>query len=75
MFGVWGNSSQSNKMFQIKFMLFAVVTLMAVNSAIAIIGGQDAYRSQFPYFAYLKIHRGKYDYYTGEMTVICPHST
>lgn len=43
-------------MFQAKFMLFAVVALMAVSSAIAIMGGQDAARNQFPYFAHLKIH-------------------
>lgn len=40
-------------------MLFAAVALMAVGSAIAIIGGQDAAREKFPYFAYLKTFRAK----------------
>lgn len=47
-------------MLQTKFILFAAVALMVVGSAVAIIGGQDAARGQFPYFAYLetyKIHR------------------
>lgn len=35
-------------------MLFGVVTLMAIGSTIAIIGGKDALRRQFPYYAYIK---------------------
>lgn len=46
-------------MYQTKLMLFAAVALMAVGSAIAIIGGQDAAREKFPYFAYLKTFRAK----------------
>lgn len=50
---------QSIKMFQTKSMLFAVVALMVVGSAIAIIGGKDAVRGKFPYFAYLKCYQIK----------------
>lgn len=46
-------------MFQMKFMLFAVVALMVVGSTIAIIGGKDALRRQFPYYAYLKTYEAK----------------
>lgn len=49
-------------MIQIKSILFAVVALMAVGSAIAIIGGKDAVRGRFPYFAYLKCFRAKTDW-------------
>lgn len=41
-------------------MLFAAIALMAIGSAVAIIGGQDAALGQFPYFAYVqtyKVHR------------------
>lgn len=38
-------------------MLFAIVALMAVGSAIAIIGGEDAVLQRFPYFAHLKIYK------------------
>lgn len=51
-------------------MLLAVIALMAVDSTIAIIGGQDAARSQFPYFAHLKTHQAKYNHWTGETKVI-----
>lgn len=47
-------------MLQTKFMLIAAIAFMAIGSAIAIIGGQDASLSQFPYFAFLetyKVHR------------------
>lgn len=35
-------------------MLFAVVVLAAINCAVAIIGGEDAARGQFPYFVYFE---------------------
>lgn len=57
-------------MLQIKVILFAVVASMAVDSSLAIIGGQNAVRSQFPYFAYLRTERAKYDYWTGETKVL-----
>lgn len=38
-------------------MLCAVVALMVVGSAVAIIGGKDADRGQFPYFAYLEVYK------------------
>lgn len=41
-------------MLQIKFMLFAAVVLTAINSTVAIVGGEDAVRGQFPYFVYLE---------------------
>lgn len=41
-------------MLQIKFMLFAVVALTIVNSAVAIIGGHTAAPKQYPYFALLE---------------------
>lgn len=44
-------------MLQTKFLLFTVVGLMTVGSAIAIIGGQDAARGQFPYFVYLEAYK------------------
>lgn len=64
-------------MFQIKLMLFAIVALMAIDSTFAIIGGQSASRSQFPYFALLKTHRLKYytDYWTGDFVVILLYFT
>lgn len=40
-----------------KFMLFAIVALMVVGSTFAIIGGKDATRGQFPYFAYLESYK------------------
>lgn len=46
-------------MFHTKFMLFSVVALMTIGSAIAIINGKDALRRQFPYFAYLKTFEAK----------------
>lgn len=59
----------NNKMFPIKFMLFAVVTLIVVGSTFAIIGGQDADHGQFPYFAYLKTYISKSDYRNWESGV------
>lgn len=44
-------------MFQIKCVLFAVVAAMVVDSTVAIIGGQDAARGQFPYFAYIESYK------------------
>lgn len=44
-------------MSRMKFMLFAVVALIAIGSTVAIIGGQDAIRAQFPYYAYLKMYK------------------
>lgn len=41
----------------LKFMLFAVVALMVKGCAVAIIGGQDAAREQYPYFAYLETYK------------------
>lgn len=38
-------------------MLFAVVALMAVGTTFGIIGGKDAARTQFPYFAYLESYK------------------
>lgn len=38
-------------------MLFAVVALMAVSTTFAILGGKDAARKQFPYFAYLESYK------------------
>lgn len=46
-------------MFQIKLVLFAIVALAAVSCVNAIIGGQNAARAQFPYYAYLKTYRTK----------------
>lgn len=51
-------------MFQTKFILFAVVALMAVSCADAIIGGQNAARAQFPYYAYIKTYRAKSDFWS-----------
>lgn len=44
-------------MLQIKFMFFTVVALMAVRSTVAIMGGEDAARGQFPYFVYLEAYK------------------
>lgn len=49
--------SQSNKMMQTKFMLFTTIALMVVGSAVAIVGGKDAARGQFSYFAYLEVYQ------------------
>lgn len=52
------NFSQStDKMLQIKFILFAVVASMIVGSAVAIVGGKDATRGKFPYAAYLEVYK------------------
>lgn len=46
-------------MFHTKFILFAAVALLAVGCAFAIIGGQDAARGQFPYYAYLNAYKSR----------------
>lgn len=58
-------------MFQLKFMLSAVVALVVVGGAHAIIGGKDAARGQFPYFAYLETYKiQKKDHVLFESSVI-----
>lgn len=54
-------------MCQLKCVLFAVVALMTVGSSVAIIGGQDAARGQFPYFVYIEAYK------TSDLPVICKH--
>lgn len=51
------NSVNLIKMFQIKFMLFAIVALMSISTTFGIIGGKDATRGQFPYYAYLESYK------------------
>lgn len=53
MWWIWENL----KMLQTKCILFAVVGLTIVSSTIAIIGGQDAARGQFPYFVYIEAYK------------------
>lgn len=44
-------------MLQTKFTLFSVVVLVAINGAMAIMGGDDADRGQFPHFVYLEAYK------------------
>lgn len=50
-------SGSTAKMLQIKFIFFAAVASTIVGSVVAIIGGKDAIRGQFPYVAYLEVFR------------------
>lgn len=45
------------EMFQMKCVLFAVVALMTVGGTVAIYGGQDAARAQFPFYAYIEAYK------------------
>lgn len=56
-------------MLQTKYMLFAVVAMMAVRSTVAIIGGQDAASGQFPYFVLLETFK------TGEPVILFNYIT
>lgn len=52
-------------------MLFTVVALTALNCTVAIIGGEDAARGQFPYFVYFESYNThKIDLVLATTTVI-----
>lgn len=55
---IWGKFNRT-RMLQMELLLFAVVALMAVRSTVAIVGGLDAVRGRFPYFALIKSYQLK----------------